>query len=670
MTRILALAFGFIAAVSAVHGDDERAFISPGRLAIEAHRYTPTSPDLLGDPNEPIIPLQERAERDKPCATIFGYLPYWESSTYLRYDLLTHIACFSVAVNSDGSLGEDRGWPWTGLINAAHQRGVKIVLVATLFEPSAIETLVTTPAYKNNFFVNIKNKMLEGSADGLNVDFEGSGTVWKAHINTFMAELTAYLHTEIPGSEVTFAGPAVNWGDAWDLAGLAASCDGIFIMGYAFYGSWSSTSGPNAPLTGGSINITDTVLNQYGDVTQNNPEKLILGVPYYGHHWTTVTSAPYSTVTDFVSSTRFRNDEPDSQTYGLLWDAVSQTPWYRWHDGSDWHQVWFDNADSLGLKYQLAQDHNLQGVGMWALGYDGDRTELWDELERRFDTCHYCAGDIHCDGDIDTDDYVAFADCMNGPIAPPTPTPPTSEAQCLGTFDFDDDLHVTQKDFAALQQIFTGDEGYCRDIVFTGFEGYSNGTEVLFNDPRYSGSTDVHLELTPNVSEVTDEVGAFGGAKCYKLEWQFIDTSLERWMRATSSNADNVPNPTIELDKPIRLRLRLDSGSLRVSLGVRETGTTALPGDDGGTAGTIEWVGADSQIGFAPQGKLISASPGVWQTVLFDPQTDPILGFTGDGVLNSPTNKGTLEHVAFSSTGGAGPFTIYIDDVESICDAP
>ena len=46
------------------------------------------------------------------------------------------------------------------------------------------------------------------------------------------------------------------------------------------------------------------------------------------------------------------------------------------------------------------------------------------------------------------------------------------------------------------------------------------------------------------------------------------------------------------------------------------------------------------------------------------------LGFTGDGVLSSPTNKGTLEHLAFSSTGGAGPFTVYIDDVESICEVP
>jgi len=69
-----------------------------------------------------------------------------------------------------------------------------------------------------------------------------------------------------------------------------------------------------------------------------------------------------------------------------------------------------------------------------------------------------------------------------------------------------------------------------------------------------------------------------------------------------------------------------------------------------------------------PQGKLLNASPGVWQTLVFDPRTDPITTFTGDGVLSTPTNKGTLEELAFSSTGGAGPFTVYVDDVEQFCE--
>jgi len=631
-------------------------------LQWEAHRDTPTSPDLLGSGDEPILPLQPRALRNNLCATVFGYLPYWESSTYLRWDLLSHIACFSVEVNADGSIGNTHGWPWTALVNTAHANGVKVILVATNFNSSSLLTLVSTPAYKNNFFVNIRNQILLGGADGVNIDFEGTGT-WRNYINGFMAELTAYLHSEIPGCEVTFAGPAVNYG-GWDLPGLAASCDGIFIMGYAFWGSWSSTSGPNAPLTGGTYNITNTVLTQYGTVTQNNPEKLILGLPYYGHHWTTTSSDARASVIDFIGSTRFKNDEPNSATYGLLWDSVSQTPWYRWNDGSTWHQVWFDNAESLGLKYQLAQDYQLQGVGMWALGYDGARTELWDELEQRFANCEPALGDVNRDGTIDLEDYKVLGICMgvSGPGQTLSP-----EHMCLANYspDLDGDLDVDLADYQIFMRVLAGEPATC---LISDFEGYANGTEVVFIHPRYSGSTSAHLAATPDVNEVTDEVTPHGGLKAYKLQWQFVDTAAERWLRATTHNATNVPSPTIWLDRPVRVRLRLDSGSLRVSLGIRETGTTADIGQYGGTSGPIEWVGASSKIGTStPVGKLITANPGVWQTVVFDPATDPILAFTGDGVLSSATNKGTLEHLAFTTTGGVGPFTVYIDDIEQLC---
>jgi hypothetical protein len=357
-----------------------------------------------------------------------------------------------VEANSDGSVDNPHGWPWTSVINAAHANGVKVILVATNFTPSSLLTLLTNETYKNNFFVNIREQMLLGSADGVNIDFEGTGS-WRGYIDEFMAELTAYLHAEIPGCEVTFAGPAVNWSSAIDLPAVAAGCDGIFIMGYAFNGSWSTTTGPGAPLIGGSINITDTVVNQYAAVTQNQPEKLILGVPYYGLHWKTSSSAPRAPVTAWVGSPRFHTAEPESQTYGLLWDTQSQTPWYTWYDGVTWHQVWFDNAESLGLKYQLAQDHGLAGVGMWALNYDGTRDELWDQLNARF--VAGCPppvfGDFDGDGDVDLSDLAAFEDCMEGPSAAPSPTPPAVASDCVDSFDADLDADVDLADFAAFR---------------------------------------------------------------------------------------------------------------------------------------------------------------------------------------------------------------------------
>ncbi|GJM26972.1 MAG: hypothetical protein DHS20C16_33870 [Phycisphaerae bacterium] len=106
---------------------------------------------------------------------------------------------------------------------------------------------------------------------------------------------------------------------------------------------------------------------------------------------------------------------------------------------------------------------------------------------------------------------------------------------------------------------------------------------------------------------------------------------------------------------------------MRVCIGLRETSASGPIGSDGGTLGTIEWVGAGSTVSGSPQGVLVNASPGEWQTLTFEPQLHPVSAMTGDGVLSSATGLGTLEHVAIASVGDAGPHTLYIDYIEQLC---
>ena len=334
--------------------------------------------------SETIIPLQ--FDKSELTESVFGYLPYWEYPTarnYLRYDLLTHIALFDFATDSLGNVFNPPYWPWTDVINTAHQNGVKVILSTTNFEASQMRQLLNSDSAKQKLFLNLKNKVETYKLDGVNIDFEEYYSADRGELlNKFMKQLTDSLHTAIPDCEVSFAGPAVNWG-GWKLTGLANACDYIFIMGYAFAGGWSDNTGSNAPLLGGTYNITNTITKQYADVVKTNPKKLILGVPYYGNKWTTRSSTPHDSTISYGKTTRFRDDVTTSKTYGLLWENSEKTPWYRWKlSDTTWYQVWFDNDSSLGLKYDLAKANNLKGIGMWALGYDGSRTELWNEIER------------------------------------------------------------------------------------------------------------------------------------------------------------------------------------------------------------------------------------------------------------------------------------------------
>ena len=242
-----------------------------------------------------------------------------------------------------------------------------------------------------------------------------------------------------------------------------------------------------------------------------------------------------------------------------------------------------------------------------------------------------------------------------------------------------------------------GMSGAFAQCLITDFEGYTLGANgvVLFRQPSFSGSTSGFLAFTGvcnipngvlNCALISDEQ-AFSGTQSLKVAWQFrLNPNTGQpypnaWLRLTTFNTPNVPNPAINFDHRVRVRLYVpsDTPDFYLTLGVRETDTTAPCGGNGGinnpngVAGGIEWVGASSAQGSnAPVGKLVNQKDQ-WVTVKFDIRRDPILGFAGstaNGTIDGST--GTIEHLAFTPTDSAnlGPYIVYIDDVETYVPTP
>jgi spore germination protein YaaH len=339
--------------------------------------FTESAPD--------IIPLDKTAASSRYLKKdVFGYLPYWERTTapqHFQYNLLSQIAVFGWTVSPTGNLSPPSGWPydWAAMINNAHKYGVKVVMCMIEFDEDEMHTLITSQTNTLNFINHVISEMETYQLDGVNIDFEGPKNEDRgAVINTFMKQLTDSVHTRLgPEYEVSFAGPAVNWSDRWDLAGLADACDYIFIMGYSFWGSWSSTAGPTAPLSGTSNNITTTVTDDYGSA---DPDKIILGVPYYGNRWQTVDDSEGSAKVEYIGSLFYRSAKDLYTQHGKIWSSTYKVPWGKYLSDQKWYQFWCDDAQSLGLKYDLVEDHALRGSGMWALGYDGANMEFWNLL--------------------------------------------------------------------------------------------------------------------------------------------------------------------------------------------------------------------------------------------------------------------------------------------------
>ena len=333
----------------------------------------------------PVRPLA----KDKAPALgreVLGYYPYWVSGyEYMRWDLLTTLAFFSLDADENGDFTSLHGWPATGLVDLAHANGVRVVVTVVCFERDDITSILSSPSNRQNLIDNLLYQVSAGNADGVNIDFEGVSSTQRTNLVTFMGQLTRAFHDSIPGSHITMASPAVDWSGAWDYDALADSSNGLMIMGYNYHWGGSSTTGPVAPLTNwGTYNITWTV-EDYLNKTGYDRDKIILGLPYYGIEWPCEGPDPGANTTDGSSNLFYHSDEPAARSYGKQREMAAYTPWYSYYD-TEWHQGWYDDEVSLGVKEDYINQEDLAGMGIWALRYDAGHVALWNELEEHFGT--------------------------------------------------------------------------------------------------------------------------------------------------------------------------------------------------------------------------------------------------------------------------------------------
>lgn len=87
-----------------------------------------------------------------------------------------------------------------------------------------------------------------------------------------------------------------------------------------------------------------------------------------------------------------------------------------------------------------------------------------------------------------------------------------------------------------------------REIAVEGFEGFAVGDEVMFHEPQFSGSTTSNIDDTG--TSAVSEAEAKSGSRSYQVDFQFVDDIPTRWIRLTSFNVGNLPNPLLHLDDP------------------------------------------------------------------------------------------------------------------------
>ncbi len=341
---------------------------------------------------------------------VFGFATYYMLSSYPSWDfsLLSTIAYFSLDVNSDGNF--NRGTPgWTGwnsqalvdIINQAHAAGNRVVLVIKAFDNATINAIVTSPTATQTAIDATMDAIAAKQLDGVNVDFEGASSPLYPGIQqgftNFMTELSTQIHERWPEAFVTadtYSGSASWDGGIFNIGALDPVVDAFFVMTYDMgLANDSSHALPNAPMNGWTWNVT-TSMAQY--LTKTSPWKVILGVPYYGYKWSTTSNQPYAAVRSGATARSYAGILEDFGCASVTraWDSTAESPWAWWFSPASgdpcganfnsWRELYYDDATSLGLKYDVVNANDLAGTGMWALGYDGSSRDLWQVLAAKF----------------------------------------------------------------------------------------------------------------------------------------------------------------------------------------------------------------------------------------------------------------------------------------------
>lgn len=362
-------------------------------------------------PLQPLHPITQ----NKGGFEVFGFAPHWtmDKMRNIDFNVLTTLAYFSIPVNPDGTLDkQDRGYEVfksreaTDLFKKAHSHGTRVVLTLTQMENYKILALLDDPSSQeiaiNEAVEEVKNRGI----DGINIDFEyggDPGDEYRDKFSQFVGKMTSAMHSAQPSSKVTVSvyAASVKEPKIYDIPTLSTLADILFMMAYDFAVAGSDNAIPTAPLYGYKEGKywydVSTAVNDF--LSKIPANKIILGVPWYGYNYLVYEPAVKAETRPIYSW----RGKPKAQTYAAVidninpsmegiggyltgWDDIGKVGWraYYVNETDTWRMIFLEDIRSLSEKYAFVKAKKLAGIGMWALGFEEDKAELWQQLVSEF----------------------------------------------------------------------------------------------------------------------------------------------------------------------------------------------------------------------------------------------------------------------------------------------
>lgn len=297
-------------------------------------------------------------------------------------ETLHEVAPFYFSLNAEGLLNQDI--ISKEFVEEMHARNIKVV--PFLSDGWDADKAKAALENREELTDQIASAVEEYELDGVNMDIE---YVTEQDRSSY-TELVKLLRNKLSEEKiVTVAVPAnpegwtKGWHGAYDYAELAQYTDYLMLMAYDEHFQNNETPGPIASLSFVEKSI------EYALSQEVSPDKLVLGIPFYGRLWNEDGSirgihVPLNTVEELVEKyegeiTYEEKQQSAKAVFSIPSDEEPITvEWTQLTPGE--YTLWFENETSIKTKLALVEQYDLKGTGNWSLGLE--TAETWDFYEK------------------------------------------------------------------------------------------------------------------------------------------------------------------------------------------------------------------------------------------------------------------------------------------------
>lgn len=309
-----------------------------------------------------------------------AWLPFWTMAKSYQAVIDNHDVIGTASpfwyYNSDcTTISRYSGAGDQAIIDGLHYAGIQVIpTVVTDLGAAAFVACNSDPAVRAQHVAALVAVATSRNYDGLDFDYENfifpagdaEGLAVRSVFTALVGETCAALHQVGRVCSVTVMaktnGAAFRGAGVYDYPALGAVADRFRVMTYDEH----IGTDPPGPIAGYPwVNAVAAYIHSTVPA-----DKVELGIPFYGRDWGGERTVTVTGPQAYALAARYGAP--------IAYDPVQRAPYFGYSDGTNWHTVWFTNAQMVSDRIALAASYGFTKTTYWAAGQEAP--EVWTAI--------------------------------------------------------------------------------------------------------------------------------------------------------------------------------------------------------------------------------------------------------------------------------------------------